>query len=105
MDESLTKCCSLCYNRIVRKISASMDVSAFISSKGKMSQARCSILNWTDEEIQKLKDGLKLHGINWAQVAEVVGSGKTPQQCMAFFYKYMKKLNLENHLPPDVKVY
>ncbi|KAF6215833.1 hypothetical protein GE061_000168 [Apolygus lucorum] len=103
MDETLTKCCSLCYNRIVRKISASMDVSSFMTSKGKMNQARCSILNWSDEEIQRLKDGLKHNGINWSQVADVVGGVKTPQQCMTFFYKYMKKLNLEHHLPPDVK--
>lgn len=81
-----------------------MDISPFITAKGTINQARCSIINWTEEEIHKFKDGLQMFGIKWALIADLVGGNKTSDQCMTFFYKYMKKLNLEHHLAPGIKV-
>lgn len=64
---------------------------------------QCSLyLQWTDEEIESLKNAIKLHGMNWHEVSQTVG--KSHHQCMNFFFTYQQKLGLDQ-LIPNEKVY
>ncbi|XP_024086197.1 nuclear receptor corepressor 1 isoform X2 [Cimex lectularius] len=101
IDESVTKCCSVCYNRIVRRIGIhTVDTGG--SGDSAMPSSPCSLNSWSEEEISNLKRGLKLHGTRWHEVAQIV-STKSYNQCMNFFFKYQKKLGLDQLLPQDMK--
>lgn len=42
---------------------------------------------WRDEEVLRLLDAVEQHGENWRKVSEVVGGGRTIQQCIAMFLR------------------
>lgn len=51
--------------------------------------------SWTDEEVAGLRKALKVHGTRWSDIAQMIGTAKTPHQCMNFYYTYNKKLGLD----------
>ncbi|KAG8200653.1 hypothetical protein JTE90_022274 [Oedothorax gibbosus] len=83
IPSEVTKCCSACYNRIVRKLENN-------SGEGDL----CDNSNWTDYEMELIKQGLTQHGTDWESVSGVV-STKTKQQCKSFFISYKHKLGLD----------
>ncbi|KAL1129784.1 hypothetical protein AAG570_012728 [Ranatra chinensis] len=98
IDASVTKCCTTCFNRITRKISAAMDGNS--GTIGEDNQAvspshSSQMLRWTDEETEALKKGIKTHGTRWSEVSQMVGPTKSQHQCKNFFFNYRKKLGLD----------
>lgn len=52
---------------------------------------------WTNEELQKLIEGIEIYGESWQNVAAYVGNGKTASQCVAQFIK----LPIDDYVPND----
>ncbi|CAH1393589.1 unnamed protein product [Nezara viridula] len=101
IDETVAKCCSACFNRISRRIAVSMDLNNSAPEDAQiLSPGQCSLyLQWTDEEIESLKNAIKLHGMNWHEVSQAVG--KSQHHCMNFFFNYQQKLGLDQLIPNE----
>ena len=50
--------------------------------------------DWSLEEIEKLKDGLRMHGKAWWKVSQGVGS-KNQNRCRAFFAEFQSAKGLQ----------
>ncbi|GIY85086.1 hypothetical protein CDAR_398251 [Caerostris darwini] len=81
----VTKCCSACFNRIVRKLDN--------NSTG--DPESCENTKWTDSETDLIKQGLSQHGTDWESVASVV-STKSKEQCRQFFFSFKRKMGLDD---------
>ncbi|KAG8281125.1 Gei-8p [Homalodisca vitripennis] len=90
---NVSKCCSACFNRIGRRLMP-VEEGAGRGSPSPGSQ----LLRWTEEETEALKRGLREHGNQWSEVAQVVGPTKTQHQCKNFFFNYKKKFGLDQIL-------
>ncbi|CAG2063460.1 unnamed protein product, partial [Timema podura] len=109
IPETLTKCCSACFNRISRRVAPHIQDGNAIADDDQLSQ--CQQLRWSEEEIESAKRALKEFGTNWSKVAERVGNTKTHHQCKNFYFNYRKKMGLDllvqeynkNHLGEERK--
>nr|CAD7571913.1 unnamed protein product [Timema californicum] len=109
IPETLTKCCSACFNRISRRLAPHIQDGNAIAEDDQLSQ--CQQLRWSEEEIESAKRALKEFGTNWSKVAERVGNTKTHHQCKNFYFNYRKKMGLDllvqeynkNHLGEERK--
>nr|CAD7429781.1 unnamed protein product [Timema monikensis] len=109
IPETLTKCCSACFNRISRRLAPHIQDGNAIADDDQLSQ--CQQLRWSEEEIESAKRALKEFGTNWSKVAERVGNTKTHHQCKNFYFNYRKKMGLDllvqeynkNHLGEERK--
>lgn len=97
---NVSKCCSVCYNRIIRKLTPLDDGAGSSSGASGSSQ----LLHWSEEEIEALKRGLREHGNHWPEVSQIVGPSKSQHQCKNFFFNYKKKLGLDQILQEYNKV-
>lgn len=88
IPSNTTKCCSACFNRISRRL------APHFSSADATDDADAIARQWSDEELDKLRNALREHGTNWAKVAEQI-SGKTNHQCKNYYLAYRKKLGLD----------
>lgn len=98
---NVTKCCSACFNRILRKLTPVDESGAGGGSSGGSPSPH---LRWTEEEIEALKRGLHEHGNRWSEVAQIVGPTKSQHQCKNFFFNYKKKFGLDQILQEYNKV-
>ncbi|KAL7068361.1 SWIRM domain-containing protein [Cryptosporidium serpentis] len=61
------------------------------------------IATWTQEEVQRLIEGIELHGDDWDAVSHYVGNNRTPQECVAYFIQipieepFMRNVNPSKH--------
>ncbi|XP_022241550.1 uncharacterized protein LOC106459370 isoform X2 [Limulus polyphemus] len=78
----ITKCCTACHNRIVRKLGSTPNSEGTESSR------------WTEEEIEVAKRGLRELGTNWVAIGDMVAT-KTKEQCKNFYFNYKHKYGLE----------
>ncbi|GBM26118.1 Nuclear receptor corepressor 1 [Araneus ventricosus] len=79
----VAKCCSACFNRIVRKL-----------ENNSAGDAESCETKWTDYETDMIKQALSQHGTDWEAVANVVGT-KSKEQCRRFFFSYKHKIGLD----------
>jgi nuclear receptor co-repressor 1 len=100
----VSKCCSACFNRISRRLAPHLQDSAGAQGEdGDHSSSQQ--LRWTEEEMEAAKCAIREHGMNWAKVAEKVGSNKTQHQCKNFYFNYRKKLGLDSLVQEYNKVH
>lgn len=83
----VNKCCSACFNRIVRKLENNTSADGEPADNSR----------WNDDEMQTAKDGLRQYGANWEAIANMVGS-KNKEQCRNFYFNYKRKLGLDEIL-------
>lgn len=76
IPSGVTKCCSACFNRIQRRLGP--------------------VEEWTEDEINQLKNCLTESGANWQLIGERLN--KPPQQVRGFYAANRKRLNLESCL-------
>ncbi|XP_044260119.1 nuclear receptor corepressor 1 [Tribolium madens] len=76
VPSGVTKCCSACFNRIQRRLGP--------------------VEEWTEEEINQLKNCLTENGANWQLIGERLN--KPANQIRAFYSANRKRLNLESCL-------
>ncbi|XP_015919467.1 nuclear receptor corepressor 2 isoform X2 [Parasteatoda tepidariorum] len=81
----VNKCCSACFNRIVRKLENNPSAENESNENSR----------WSDEEMDLIKEGLKQHGMDWEAVSNLVNT-KTKQQCRNFYFNYRRKYGLED---------
>lgn len=99
ISASITKCCSLCFTRIQKKLmtmgigGSSEDASSRPSSPNNGSTS--PLLRWSEEETELLRKGLRECGTKWTEVSAIVGSSKTSHQCKSFYMSYRKSLGLD----------
>ncbi len=57
-------------------------------------------MSWTNDEISRLKNGLRIYGRVWGRVYKEVGGVKTATQCKQFYDDYCmdETLDLNNAL-------
>lgn len=95
------KCCPACFTRIMRKISQFTSGNNSPAEAGAGGGQRSSSSdnndsnNWSEEETELMKNCLRAKGRNWQEVADMMGGGRTPDQCKKFFYAHRKKLSLD----------
>ncbi|GFR30810.1 nuclear receptor corepressor 1 [Trichonephila clavata] len=84
IPSDVSKCCSACFNRIVRKLenNSAGDTDTFENIK------------WTDYETDMIKQALNTNGTDWETVSSIVGT-KSKEQCRQFFFTYKHKLGLD----------
>lgn len=124
IDSTITKCCSACFNRIVRRMGSSVDSnsastntsSTNVSATNATTPSTASttsgadqriettktqaphLLRWTEEETEALKKGLRTYGTRWSEICQLVGPTKSQHQCKNFYFNYRKKLGLDQLL-------
>ncbi|KFM81561.1 Nuclear receptor corepressor 1, partial [Stegodyphus mimosarum] len=87
IPSDVNKCCSACFNRITRKLENNPVTEGDPNENSR----------WTDEEMEKVKQGLQQHGTDWEAVANIVGT-KNKEQCRNFYFNYKRKYGLEEIL-------
>lgn len=60
-------------------------------------------VNWTEAEVDLLKQGLRQHGSHWDKVAALIPE-KRGDQCKKYFYSMRKKENLDKIVQEYKKV-
>lgn len=90
IPNSATKCCSVCFSRISRRL------LAHLTGGGEASDDVTDLMSrqWADEELELLRRALREHGTNWLKVAEQI-PGKTNHQCKNYYFANRKKLSLD----------
>ncbi|XP_068206977.1 nuclear receptor corepressor 2 isoform X3 [Palaemon carinicauda] len=73
----VTKCCSACHNRIMRKL-------------GPEAEEPVDPSRWSEEDVDALRSALKDVGCHWSRVAERLPN-KTEGQCKSFYFNFKKK--------------
>lgn len=104
IPNTATKCCSACFNRIQRRLSAMGVVSNVGEDTNTSPTSVSQLFKWTDEETEALKRGITEHGTKWSEIAQLVGPTKTPYQCRTYFFFNRKKLGLDVALQEFNKV-
>lgn len=51
--------------------------------------------DWSDVEIQQLREGMRAHGRMWSKVSRYVGTNKTAGHCKSFFQEYQSNQRLQ----------
>lgn len=105
LTDDITKCCSACFNRIARRLgtgSGAGDQVAPMAPETTDTTESVETSRWTEEEMEIAKQGLRLHGRDWAAIASMVPT-KTEAQCKNFYFNYKKKLNLEQIVQEHAK--
>ncbi len=91
IPDGTKKCCSACFTKMTRKIAQLMGGGTgpdiLVKSEGPDPL-------WTDDEVEILKNCLRLNGRNWTLMGEKL-SNKTSDQCKKFFYESRKKYQLD----------
>uniref|UniRef100_A0A8D8UCU2 Nuclear receptor corepressor 1 n=1 Tax=Cacopsylla melanoneura TaxID=428564 RepID=A0A8D8UCU2_9HEMI len=95
ISPSITKCCSLCYTRVQKRLLAMGIEDASSRPVSPSSGATSPLLRWTEEETELLKKGLRECGTKWSEVSAIVGPSKTMHQCKSFYLSYRKNLGLD----------
>lgn len=73
----VTKCCSACHNRIMRKL-------------GPEAEEPVDPSRWSEEDVDALRSALREVGCHWSRVAERLPN-KTEGQCKSFYFNFKKK--------------
>lgn len=87
------KCCSACFQRIMRKINQ-LTGGACNSPAESVVKTEADLTSWADDEVDKFKNLLKSNGRNWSVISEKIAN-RTPEQCKKFFYNNKKKFGLD----------
>ena len=51
--------------------------------------------DWSDAEIERLRDGMRTHGRMWSKVSRYVGTNKTAGHCKSFFQEHQSNHRLQ----------
>jgi hypothetical protein len=86
------KVCTACFTRLNRRIAQLTDGSTGANPK---TEPETTSATWLEDEIETLKNCLKICGRNWGLISQKLNETKTPEQCKKFFYNNRKKLQLD----------
>ena len=60
-----------------------------------MCTVQTGIGDWSDVEIQQLREGMRTHGRMWSKVSRYVGTNKTASHCKSFFQEHQSDQRLQ----------
>ncbi|KAH8740971.1 erythrocyte membrane protein PFEMP3 [Cryptosporidium ryanae] len=83
-----------------------VDIPVISSVNGPEHSLKAGVLGiatWSQEEVQRLIEGIEYYGDDWDSVSHHVGNKRTPQECVAYFIQlpieepFMRNVNPSTH--------